>query len=427
MDQETAIEQTMSGLFSWLFDTKSLTPHGLCLTWRPDLIWSFVVSDALIAASYFSIPVVLFTFVSRRKDIVFPWVFLLFGAFILLCGATHATDVLTLWEPAYGVTVLVRVATAIVSVLMAAMLWPLMPQALALPSTTQLRQLNDELGREVTERRRAEDALRDLNADLERRVSDRTLALTESTEKLQAEILERERVEQQLRHSAERLAQFAYVASHDLQEPLRKIAVYADLLEQAIAKSDRDEVARAARVVASSAVRARSLVHNLLAFSRATGSETQAQPLDLRAEVELALSDLSAAIEETRAQVTVDIPPVTVSADRAQLGRLIQNIVSNAIKYHEPGAAPVIDIRAAPVGQAKAELSIVDDGIGFDENFAKEIFQPFKRLAGAAQYAGTGIGLAICKAIADRYGWTIGVRSRPGEGATFTVTLPTVG
>jgi light-regulated signal transduction histidine kinase (bacteriophytochrome) len=248
------------------------------------------------------------------------------------------------------------------------------------------------------------------------------------------DITERRRVQLELAQRAgdlelanERLARFAYVASHDLQEPLRKIAVYADLLEQSIAKSDQDEAARATRVIAGSAVRARRLVDNLLTFSRATNTETQAQPLDLRAEVEVVLSDLSASIEEIEARVPVDVPAMTVPADPTQLRRLIQNIVSNAIKYRKPGASPAIDIRAAPVGEAKATLSIADDGIGFNEEFEREIFEPFKRLQHTAEYPGTGIGLAICKAIADRYGWTIGVRSRPGEGSTFTVILPIVG
>ena len=246
------------------------------------------------------------------------------------------------------------------------------------------------------------------------------------------DITGRRRAEEELARRAadleianERLTQFAYVASHDLQEPLRKIAVYADLLEKAIARSDRDDIARATSVVQNSAVRARRMVQNLLTFSRVTGSETRLEPLDLRAEVELALGDLSASIEETGARIDVDIPPIVVPADRAQLGRLIQNIVSNAIKYHKPGVAPAIEIRATPVDRARTTLSIADDGIGFDETFARQIFEPFKRLHDMAEYSGTGIGLAICKAIADRYGWTIGVRSRPGEGATFTVTLPT--
>ena len=223
----------------------------------------------------------------------------------------------------------------------------------------------------------------------------------------------------------ERLTQFAYVASHDLQEPLRKIAVYADLLENAIARYDAGDIARATSVIKTSAVRARRMVENLLTFSRVTGSETLAERLDLRMEVDRALGDLSASIEESGARINIDVPPIVVPADRAQLGRLIQNIVSNAIKYHKPDAAPAIEIRATPVDRAHATLSIADDGIGFDEKFAKEIFLPFKRLHDRADYSGTGIGLAICKAIADRYGWAIGVRSRPGEGATFTVILPT--
>ncbi|HZZ60403.1 MAG TPA: ATP-binding protein [Roseiarcus sp.] len=223
----------------------------------------------------------------------------------------------------------------------------------------------------------------------------------------------------------ERLTQFAYVASHDLQEPLRKIAVYADLLEKAIAQSNERDIGRATSVIANSAARARRMVQNLLAFSRVTGNETRSEPLDLRAEVDLALGDLSASIEETGARIDIDIAPIVVRADRTQLGRLVLNIVSNAIKYHKPGAAPAIEIRAKPAGRAQATLSIADDGIGFDETFAKQIFEPFKRLHDMADYSGTGIGLAICKAIADRHGWPMTVRSRPGEGATFTVTVPT--
>jgi signal transduction histidine kinase len=224
----------------------------------------------------------------------------------------------------------------------------------------------------------------------------------------------------------QRLAQFAHVASHDLQEPLHKMAVYAGLLEEAVANFDREGVARATSVIKTSAARARRLVDDLLIFSRENSSETQEQLLDLRAEVTLALSDLSASIEETGGRVSIQIPPIVVPADPTQLGRLIQNVVSNAIKYRKPGASPAIDIHATLVGGAKAMLAIADDGIGFSEEFAREIFEPFKRLRDPA-HAGAGIGLAICKAIADRYGWTIGVRSRPGEGATFTVTFPTAG
>jgi PAS domain S-box-containing protein len=222
----------------------------------------------------------------------------------------------------------------------------------------------------------------------------------------------------------ERLTQFAYVASHDLQEPLRKIAVYAGLLGAAVEASDTAGAVRATSVISSSAARARRMVDNLLTFSRVGGAETHTQPLNLRAEVELALTDLSAAIDETGAAIRLEVEPVVAPADRAQLGRLIQNVISNAIKFHKPGFAPSIAIRSSLIGRTQVRLSISDEGVGFDEKFASEIFEPFKRLNSPKDYEGTGIGLAICKAIADRYGWTITARSRPGEGSTFTVTLP---
>ena len=118
----------MANAISWIFDSGDLAPHGMCLLWRPDLLWSFVVADSLIAAAYFSIPAALVVLARKRKDLAFPWVFLLFGAFILLCGTTHLTDVLTLWVPAYGVTVAIRAVTAAVSVATAVILWPLMPR-----------------------------------------------------------------------------------------------------------------------------------------------------------------------------------------------------------------------------------------------------------------------------------------------------------
>jgi PAS domain S-box-containing protein len=222
----------------------------------------------------------------------------------------------------------------------------------------------------------------------------------------------------------ERLTQFAYVASHDLQEPLRKIAAYAGLIEEAVRKSDAEALARATVVVSTSAVRARRMIDNLLAFSRVGAAETRIERLDLRIEVACVLADLSVAIGEAVATVDLAVEPFVVPADRVQLGRVIQNIVSNAVKYRKPDAAPSIAIRTERVGRVQVRLSITDDGIGFDETFATQIFEPFKRLHTPNAYDGSGIGLAICKTIADRYGWTLTVRSRPGKGSTFALTLP---
>ncbi len=228
----------------------------------------------------------------------------------------------------------------------------------------------------------------------------------------------------ELERANERLEQFAYIASHDLQEPLRKIAVFAGLVEEAVAKSNKADIAWATKVIGTSVTRARQLVDNLLAFSRAVNEESALQPLRLREEIELALVDLSESIFETGARISINSPDLTINADRPQFARLLQNIVSNAIKYRQPDRAPDIDISAMMKDQSVVQLAIADNGIGFEEKYAKEIFEPFKRLHNRNEHPGTGIGLAICKTIADRYGWSISVASQPGKGTTFFVTLP---
>ncbi|MBI1868626.1 MAG: PAS domain S-box protein [Methylocystis sp.] len=230
----------------------------------------------------------------------------------------------------------------------------------------------------------------------------------------------------ELERANERLAQFAYVASHDLQEPLRKIAAFSDLLENAIASSNRADITYANQVMRTSALRARELVDDLLAFSRTINDEQRLQVLDLRKEVESALADLSHSIGEAKAEISVEIPPVRIRADRSQFARLMHNLVSNAIKYRKPGHAAKVDIGAVPQEDKAVRLAIADAGIGIEEKFAHTIFEPFKRLHSKGQYPGTGIGLAICKSIVDRHGWRISVSSQPGEGATFVVTIPTL-
>jgi PAS domain S-box-containing protein len=195
----------MTGFLSWLLNTSTFEPHGICLLWRPDLVWTMATADGIVAAAYFSIPAALVFFAVRRKDLAFPWVFFLFGVFILLCGGSHVMEAITLWVPAYGMEAAVKAATAVASLATAVALWPLMPKALALPGFGDLHRLNGKLEREVVERRRAEAALHDVNAELERRVAERTAALTRLTDELQAQIAERQRVDEGLRESTDLL------------------------------------------------------------------------------------------------------------------------------------------------------------------------------------------------------------------------------
>ena len=160
----------MFGFFSKLFEAKFM-PHGHCFLWRPDILWLHVVADGLTAASYFLIPLALIQLARKRKDLAFHWMFLLFGAFILACGTTHLMAIWTLWIPMYRLEGVIKGVTALASVPTALLLVRLLPQALALPSPTQLRNMNLALEREIGDRKAAEDRVTALNAELESRVA----------------------------------------------------------------------------------------------------------------------------------------------------------------------------------------------------------------------------------------------------------------
>ncbi|PWB79389.1 MAG: PAS domain-containing sensor histidine kinase [Methylocystaceae bacterium] len=241
-------------------------------------------------------------------------------------------------------------------------------------------------------------------------------ARLEAERALELRVLELERVN-------DRLARFAYVASHDLQEPLRKVVAFAQLLDTAVAANNQKDIAYARDVMRASALRARELVDDLLTYSRIVDAPLKLQERDLREEIESALADLSEVIAESKAEIAIDVPPLKFIADPPQFARLMHNLVTNAIKFRRPGATAKITIAARREPDALT-LSIADAGVGFEAKYAKAIFEPFKRLHGKAQYPGTGIGLAICKTIADRHGWTLTAESQPSQGATFHIVMP---
>jgi PAS domain S-box-containing protein len=247
-------------------------------------------------------------------------------------------------------------------------------------------------------------------------------AIVDITTRREAEdVLSRRAIE--LEKANERLARFAYVASHDLQEPLRKIVAFTEILNQATASSHQSDVAYASEVLRTSALRARELVEDLLLYSRTANQAQKLQYLDMREQIELALDDLSTAISEANAEVQTNVPHLTIRADRTQFFRLVQNLVSNAIKYRKPGQPAKVKITAR-TDEGAVWLAIADAGIGIEPKYQRAIFEPFKRLHPKAQYPGSGIGLAICKSIADRHGWDISVESQIGQGASFTITIP---
>jgi signal transduction histidine kinase len=226
---------------------------------------------------------------------------------------------------------------------------------------------------------------------------------------------------QELERSNAELERFAYVASHDLQEPLRAVASHVQILEQDYKgrlDADADESIRHA---VEGAAHMRLLISDLLAYSRIGRRNDPLQPTSAAGALATALRQLQVAIAESGAEVTHDELP-EVTADSTQLIQLFQNLVGNALKFRGPETPTV------HVGVEKSEegwtFSVRDNGIGIDPQYAERIFAPFERLHGRHEYPGTGVGLAICKKIAERHGGRIWVESDPGEGAAFRFTMP---
>lgn len=218
------------------------------------------------------------------------------------------------------------------------------------------------------------------------------------------------------------LQDFASVAAHDLQEPLRKVQAFSDRLKikfgDVLADTGLDYLNR----IQSSTSRMQTLIDDLLTFSRVT---TRAQPFvktDLNIVLAEVLSDLEIRIEKTCAKVeTSELP--SIEADTSQMRQLFQNLISNSLKFHKVGEVPSIKV-SAETHEDFVQLVVSDNGIGFDEKYLDRIFTIFQRLHGRHEYEGTGVGLAVCKRIAERHDGNITAQSQPGKGATFLVKLP---
>ena len=263
-----------------------------------------------------------------------------------------------------------------------------------------LEQKNRELQDQVSERLRAEEDVRRLNAELERRVQERT---------------------QELSRSNDELRQFAYVASHDLQEPLRTVGSYAQLLAKRYKGKLGEDADEFIGYMVGGVNRMHTLLNDMLAFSRVT--QNQNKPFaraQLDAVLQAALMNLELTIKESSAEIAAGHLP-TVMCDETQIGQVFQNLIGNAIKY-KGADAPRVEISAEQEGD-ECVISVKDNGIGIDPQYHERIFGIFKRLHGR-ELPGTGMGLAICKRIVERHGGRIWVESEQGQGASFRFTLP---
>lgn len=226
---------------------------------------------------------------------------------------------------------------------------------------------------------------------------------------------------EELSRSNRELEEFAYIASHDLQAPLRRITGFAQLLaERYKGKLDREADDYIDRIQAST-TRMQRLIQDLLTYSRAGSKELERSRVDSARVLREVLADLETSIKEAGAEVKTGLMPV-LTADAGQLARLLQNLVGNAVKFRAPDRPPRVRVWAAREG-GEWVFSVADNGIGIETKFASDVFKMFRRLHSTSAYPGTGIGLAVARKIVERHGGRIWVESEPGQGSTFHFTL----
>ncbi len=292
------------------------------------------------------------------------------------------------------------------------------------------------LNRDLRSREQRERELRAAHDELEQRVVERTAELTQANSALISEIEVRRQTEAKLQEftvelerSNRELQDFAFVASHDLQEPLRKIQAFGDRLKTKygpmLEASGADYVER----MQAAAQRMHILINDLLTFSRVASKAQPFVPVSLNNIAEEVLGDLEVRIQQSGGGVELGALP-GIEADPLQMRQLFQNLIGNALKFHRPDVPPRVtvhgEIKEQPSESAPGlcEIRVEDNGIGFEEQYLDKIFTPFQRLHGRTEYEGTGMGLAVCRKIVERHKGMITARSTPGSGTTFIVHLP---
>ncbi len=382
-----------------LLGERGLAPHGYCLLWDPALIWTHVLSDAFIGLSYFSIPIVLARLITARRDLQFGWVVWMFASFIMACGLTHFMSILVLWVPAYGVEALVKLATAVVSVITAVALWPLLPKVIALPSPAQLQRANAELRQSIVERDHALAALRRESED-------------------------RQRAEDMLRQSQkmEAVGQLTSGIAHDFNNLLTIVIANLERLSGLGVEDER--ATRAIDHAMQGAERAAKLTDQLLTFSRKQTLE--ALPHSLNAVVEDMGALLKRSVGERivlRFDLDPQLPPVLIDLNQAQSA--ILNLALNARDAMPDGGTLTIrTVRRQDdaSGYDEVVLEVADVGNGIAEEDLHRVFEPFYTTKPLGQ--GTGLGLSQVYGFVTQSEGEVDVRSRLGEGTVVSLRFP---
>ena len=392
----------MLNYFNRLLDTSALAPHGFCFLWRPELLWTHVIADAVIGLSYMTIPIALMVIILRRRDIPFSWVVWCFATFILACGLTHFMMIWTLWQPVYGIEALVKIVTALASVTTAILLWRLIPLAVSVPSPEQLRVANEQLKAGIAARDAA-------IVDLER----------ERAQRLQAE--------EALLHSQkmDALGQLTGGLAHDFNNLLQAVQGSLELIQKRAA--DPISVRRLAEGGLGATQRGAELTAKMLAFARKKQMKAETFLVDEM------IADMREIFTRTIGS-GVDLrfnlaSGLEVETDRTQAEVGVLNLVNNA-RHAAPNGRITVSVYAYQALDADADLAaadyacitVSDDGTGMDAETASKAFDPFFTTKVVGE--GTGLGLSQVYGFAKQAGGGARIHSVPGEGTTVTVFLP---
>jgi signal transduction histidine kinase len=417
----------MFAFFRQLFSTEFM-PHGMCYLWDPAVLWVNVISDAVIAASYYAIPFLLFYFARRRRDIAFKWIFVAFGMFILACGTTHLMGTVTVWRPVYRLDGLIKAVTAVASVATFAGLIPMMPTLISLPSPAAL-------AREIEVRRGAEECIRKINEELEVRVADRTRSLEQALQDLRREMLRRQELERELiqAQKMEAVGRLAGGIAHDFNNLLTVILGYDEILREHV--KDDPVALEYACEISQASERAAALTNQLLAFSRR--QVAMLRITDLNALVRNIDKMLKRVIGEDLELETRLAPALArVKVDPSHIDQVILNLAVNARDAMPEGGKLIIETANVEITEEYASghigiapghwvmLAVSDSGVGMDAATRERIFEPF--FTTKEKGKGTGLGLSIVYGIVKQSGGEVLVYSEPGHGTVFKIYLPAV-
>jgi len=368
--EKLAERNVMFGWFQRLLDAPGMAPHGYCLLWQPELIWTHVISDALIGTAYFSIPVAIAYFLIKRRDVQFGWVVWMFAIFIMACGATHFMSIWTLWRADYGIEAIIKACTALASVSTAVALWPLLPKAIALPSQAQLQSMNE---------------------DLRLRIDERDMALAA----LEKEKTERLATEDMLRQSQkmEAIGQLTGGIAHDFNNLLSIIIAGIERADRISSVSD-ERASRSLKAAIDAAEQASTLTHQLLAYSRRQTLQPVIQDLNslVNSAAELSERTLGSNIA-LELDPTPQLPHVNV--DGPQTVNAILNLIVNSRDAMPAGGK--IKIKTYTREDTEGEeprvvLEVSDDGLGMSRETASRAFEPYFTTKPLGK--GTGLGLS---------------------------------